>query len=100
MRIITHSPPLTPSKPLFKELNILTVFQIYEFQLSCLIFRHINNLLPSPISCLFEFNYNIHDHFTRHRQDLHISSHKYSFSISAQGQKNWNSIPLLIPGNH
>jgi hypothetical protein len=64
MRIIMHSPPLTLSKPLFKELNILTVFQIYEFQLSCFIFRHLNNLLPSPISCLFEFNYNIHDHFT------------------------------------
>ena len=28
MRIITHSPPLTPSKPFFKELKFFSIFQI------------------------------------------------------------------------
>ena len=78
--------------------TLFRFFSFMNFNFRVLFLEYINNLLPSPIFCLFEFefNYNIHDYFTRHRQELHITSQKYSFSIRAQRPKNWNSILLLI----
>ena len=95
-RIITHSPPLSHSKPLFLELHILNIHLIYNYQLACFVFQHINHLLPLPASSLFQFNYHIHNYSTRHKHDLHILPHKQSFSIRTQGPKCWNALPLSL----
>ena len=95
-RIITHSPPLSHSKPLFLELHILNIHLIYNYQLACFVFQHINHLLPLPVSSLFQFNYHIHNYSTRHKHDLHILPHKQSFSIRTQGPKCWNALPLSL----
>ena len=94
--IITHSPPLSHSKPLFLELHILNIHLIYNYQLACFVFQHINHLLPLPVSSLFQFNYHIHNYSTRHKHDLHILPHKQSFSIRTQGPKCWNALPLSL----
>ena len=95
-RIVTYSPPLSHSKPLFLELHILNIHLIYNYQLACFVFQHINHLLPLPVSSLFQFNYHIHNYSTRHKHDLHILSHKHSYLIRTQGPKCWNALPLSL----
>ena len=41
LRIITHSPPRAHSQPLFKQLNIFNIYDIYKYQMSCFVFLHI-----------------------------------------------------------
>ena len=52
-RLITFSHFRAHSKPLFKQLSILNVYQIYKFQLGLFMFKQTNNLLPP--SCSFSF---------------------------------------------
>lgn len=94
VRILTYSPPLTHSLPLFKKLNLLTIYDIFKYQVSCFIYKHINNLLPQPIASFFNLNLETHHYFTRQRHNLHVTFHKYSFTLRSQGPKIWNSIPL------
>ena len=71
IRIITFSPPRTHTKPIFQKLNILPIFSLYKFQISAFVFSHINKLLPSALSSLFQFNFECHSHQTRSRFNLH-----------------------------
>ena len=96
VRIITHSPPLAHSLPLFKQLNILNIFDIFNYQVSCFVFQHTNNLLPQPVASLFTLNSEMHHHNTRQRHNLHVTINKLSFSFRSQGPKIWNSIPLFL----
>ena len=96
IRIITHSPPRTHTKPLFLRLNILPISSIYKFQVSCFVFSHINKLLPTPLSSLFQLNLECHDYSTRSRFNLHKTFIRYQFAIRSQAPAVWNSIPLFL----
>ena len=80
VRIITFSPPLTHTKPLFQKSNILPIHSIFKYQVSCFVFYHINKLLPPSLSSLFQFNFEYHNCLTRSRYDIHKHSLKYHFS--------------------
>ena len=56
IRIITFSPYLAHTKPLFKERYILTFPKIVIQRISLQMFKFTNNLLPSAISELFISN--------------------------------------------
>jgi hypothetical protein len=96
VRIISHSPPLAHSRPLFNQMKILHILEIFSYQVSCFIFQHNNNLLPQPIASLFTVNSEMHHHNTRQKHNLHFTFNKLSFSIRSQGPKIWNSIPYTI----
>ena len=95
-RIITSSPPRTHTKPLFLKLKILPVLSIFKFQISCFVFSHNKKLLPMPLSSLFKFNFEYHDHFTRSRFNLHKQSLKYHFAVLFQAPLIWNNLPLSL----
>ena len=48
--IITFSPPRTRSKPLFSNLNILSLHSLHKFHVFCFVFSHFNLLLPASLS--------------------------------------------------
>ena len=94
VRIITFSPPLTHTKPLFQKSNILPIHSIFKYQVSCFVFYHINKLLPPSLSSLFQFNFEYHNCLTRSRYDIHQHSLKYHFSIHFQAPTIWNNLLL------
>ena len=94
--IITHSPPRAHTYPLFNKFKILNIFNIYKYQVSCFVFLHMQKLLPSPLSSLFVLNSDCHQYLTRQKDNLHLHTHKYSFSLRVQGPQIWNDIPLSL----
>ena len=96
LRIITHSSPRAHTYPLFNKFKILNIFNIYKYQVSCFVFLHMQKLLPSPLSSLFVLNSDCHQYLTRQKDNLHLHTHKYSFSLRVQGPQIWNDIPLSL----
>ena len=96
LRIITHSPPRAHTYPLFNKFKILNIFNIYKYQVSCFVFLHMQKLLPSPLSSLFVLNSDCHQYLTRQKDNLHLHTHKYSFSLQVQGPQIWNDVPLSL----
>ena len=86
LRIITHSPPRAHTYSLFNKFKILNIFNIYKYQVSCFVFLHMQKLLPSPLSSLFVLNSDCHQYLTRQKDNLHLHTHKYSFSLRVQGR--------------
>ena len=94
-RLITFSHFQAHSKPLFQRLYILNVYNIYKLQLAIFMFKIINNLIPHTASFNFKASSTIHKHFTRYRENLHISYCRTSCRVSTvniQGPKLWNYI--------
>ena len=76
MHILTRS--LTNSK--YSTYLIL----FYKYQVSCFVFLHMQKLLPSPLSPLFVLNSDCHQCLTTKKDNLHLHTHRYSFSLRVQ----------------
>lgn len=96
IRIITFSPPLTHTKPLFSKLNILSLHLLYKFHVSCFVFSYFNRLVPATLSSLLHFNREFHDYSTRSCFNLHKFSRRYQFAICSQAPTIWNDLPLTF----
>ena len=94
--IYIYSPPRAHTYPLFNKFKILNIFNIYKYQVSCFVFLHMQKLLPSPLLSLFVLNSDCHQYLTRQKDNLHLHTHKYSFSLRVQGPQIWNDIPLSL----
>ena len=72
MRIMTLSKYNAHTEPLFKELKLLKVKDIFDVQ--CMKFWHkfTNGLLPKFFRCMFRYNHEIHDIETRSHDSLHL----------------------------
>ena len=64
LRIITHSPPRAHTYSLFNKFKILSISNIYKYQVTCFVFLHMRKLLPSPLSSLFVLNSDCHQYLT------------------------------------
>ena len=62
VRIITKSHVLSPSAPLFKELQLLSIYQYFDFD----VLYQYTNILPDNLSNMFVSNSNINNYLTRH----------------------------------
>ena len=99
IRIVANADYLSHTKPLFKNLKILDIFNLNTFSIVCFMFQYHNGLLPSPFLNIFLKNSDIHQYNTR-------SSHCYrshtcrtnikQFTILYNGPKIWNSLPKHI----
>ena len=72
VRLITSSSFRAHSEPLFLSLQVLSVFDVYFFRLSIIVFRYENNLLPDCANSMFTKNYEIHGYCTRQSAWLHV----------------------------
>ena len=93
LRIITHSPPGAHTYSLLTNSKILNIFNSYKYQASCFVFFHMEKLLPTPLSSLFVLNSDCHQYLTRQKDNLHLHTHKYPFSLQVPGPQIWNDIP-------
>ena len=70
IRIIIFSPYLSPTKTIFKKLNILTLYKLVKSRIILLMFKRNENMLPSLLNTFFTSNNAIHTHNTRNKEAL------------------------------
>ena len=98
-RIMTFSDFKAHAMPLFQQLNIMTVYQIYAYQLAQFCFKLFNNLLPSNLFKHPATNDNIHLHDTRQRLNIHVNYCRTTLrqrTVEFQVPLFWNKIPHEI----
>ena len=100
-RLLTFSDFRAHSKPLFVQLRLLNVYQIYQYQLGVFMYLQINNSPLNNISIMFTFhpNSSVHSHFTRQHNKIHIvrcRTKMRQLTLIYQGPKLWESFPASI----
>ena len=101
-RIITFSHWHEHTPPIFKELKLLTINDIYTLSLAMFMFRFINRLLPSIFNDYFTLNTTRHSRNTRQRNSYHIPLCRLSTTqkfIKYRCVNLWNSLENSVK-NH
>jgi len=99
IRIICQVKPRDHTDPLFKELGIIKVVNIYNYLIGKFMYRWSNNLLPTMFDDLFIYNRDVHHHHTRQYLCLYVpvvKSNLRKMFICYKGAIIWNS--LLLSG--
>ena len=102
VRAISFQPRLSPSLPIFKDLKLLKLSEIFELRLLIFVFDSVNKTSPSCFHNFFLFSSSVHQYYTRQASqgDLYISrinSLQYGLkSIRYLGAKLWNSLPVEL----
>ena len=84
---------------LFHDLGILSVFDIYKYQLGIFMYRLNNNLIPSNLKKIFTKTKDIHSYNTRSKDNFYhdfSSSSIHHRSIRFSAPRFWNSLPVNI----
>ena len=90
------------SLPIFKDLKLLELSEIFELRLSTFVFDSVNKTSPSCFHNFFLFNSSVHQYSTRQASqgDLYLlrkNSSQYGLkSIRYLGAKLWNSLPVEL----
>ena len=95
IRLITSSPYRSESAPLFQSLQILSVLRVHVFKLSVLMVKFVNGDVIESIKDMFSINKEIHDHFTRQSNKLHVPRCNKTITqtnVRFRGVKIWNYI--------
>ena len=85
----------------YKQLKLLSVDKTYKLELGKLMYKSVNNLLPTTIGNFFEFSSQeiTHGHFVRNRQRpvrLLCSSRTGEKSVQYKSFKLWNELTFEI----
>ncbi len=95
VRICTNSQWLTHSSPLFKKLNILTIYDIHKLIIGSFMYNYTFNKLPINFTDYFTQNNAIHNYPTRisHKYRPHVfKSNLARNTIRRQGPLLWNTL--------
>ena len=93
---------LPASEPLFINLKIMKIRNIFKTKVSNFIFKCLNKLCPSQFHEWFRLTATVHNHNTRSttNKDLFISKVRTTYhgkkSIKYLGPKIWNELPVSI----
>ena len=72
LRIMTNSRYNAHTEPLFKQLTLLKVKDIFDVQCLKFWYKFVNNKLPKYFRDMFKFNHELHDIVTRNHDCLHL----------------------------
>ena len=95
IRIISKSTFDSHSDPIFKELELLKLFDIRQLELGKLMFSFNHSFLPPKFNDYFSVNKQIHNYATRYANDFHLPFCRTNlriFSVSFQGPTYNNSL--------
>ena len=101
VRIISGVPPRTHTQPLFNELKVLTVNQIYEYYLGVFMFKLYHEKLP-PLFSMFDRTSDIHNYTTRQHDTFyinHVIKVRSQRTVRITGSKLWNIVIREINTN-
>ena len=72
LRIITGVHPRTHAAPLFNRYGILSVDNLYKYNVGLFMYKYKNYMLPDVFESMFTFNSDVHSYDTRQRTLLHV----------------------------
>lgn len=87
------------TSPLFKSLKLLKLSDINSLQIAMFMFRYHHKLLPALFNDYFLFNADVHSHYTRASDALHLPAVRTNLrkkSIVYIGPHIWNQINVFI----
>ena len=100
LRVILDSPQDSSSQPLFEELGWLTVFERVEYNKAILLYKSVNNMSPTYISYLFNFqNSEYYSLRSVENDNMAIPKHNtelFKNSFQYSGTKIWNGLPITL----
>ena len=99
LRIVYKVPWNSHTTPIFSSLKTLKLADIHKLQTGCFMYNAMANNLPPEFKNYFIKNTQIHSHFTRQSQQLHIYCPRTKvrkFSINHFGSILWNSLPAAL----
>jgi hypothetical protein len=77
VRIICRSKYNAHTDPLFQDLALLKIKDIFAVQCATFFFKFNDKTLPGYFSIFFQTNENIHSHHTRNRASLHLFQYRF-----------------------
>jgi hypothetical protein len=101
VRIISNAGARDHTAPLFCNLRLLQIIDLYQLNLGKFMYKAMNNALPSCINSLFTLTSNIHSHYTRStaKKNLFVSRQRttlYQNSVVQRGVMFWNNLSYSI----
>ena len=102
VRAISFQPPLSPSSPIFKDLQLLELSAIFRLKLLTFVFDSIHGNLPICFNNFFLLGSSVHQYCTRqaNKGDLYLVNRntlQYGLkSLRYLGAKLWNDVPVEI----
>ena len=102
VRAISFQPRMSPSLPIFSDLKLLKLSELFELRLLVFVFDSVNKTSPSCFHDFFLFSSSVHQYSTRQASqgDLYMfrkNSLQYGLkSIRYLGAKLWNMLPVEL----
>ena len=99
IRIISSSPYLAHTNPLFKQLKLLTIFELNEYNIAIFMFLCSKGAIPERLSKHFIKNSLIHSYGTRQASYYHTPQVRTNISknsIFFRGPEIWNNLDISI----
>ena len=101
VRIINNAGYLDHTTPLFRNINILKLSDLYYFNLGKFMLKYTRDSLPHNFDSLFILNSSVHSHDTRSssRGDFFVKQNRTSYfknSIFQRGVLYWNSLSTKL----
>ena len=97
LRVLGNVSSHAPTNPIVKQYRILKLDDIVELELSKFAYRLTHNLLPKPVSNLFNRGADYHQYNTRNRNNPIVSRHKYALynkSFLCRTPVVWAELPI------
>ena len=95
IRIIVSANYKAHTEPIFTQLELLTISNIYKFSVIMFMYKYTNHLLPTVFNDMFTQNYEIHNYPTRQHRHLHVPRAKISAeqrTVRYTGTFLWNHV--------
>jgi len=87
------------TSPIFFKFNLLNIYDIIKYQSMSFMYKVNCQLLPDNLQCFFKLNNAVHKYNTKQSSHFAIkfcrTTHR-SFSLSIQGPRYWNSLPIEL----
>ena len=95
IRIIAKSHYLAHTNNIFKQLRVLTVYELGRLQLGEFMYRSEKGLLPNSLQNWFRYNSDVHCYNTRNSKNLHSIYYRTATgqrSVKYQGYLTWSTL--------
>ena len=95
VRVCTLSNYLAHSSPIFYSLNTLNIFYINKYLICIFMYRYVNNTIPISFKDMFQYNSDVHSHFTRNSMQFRPKKLHSSLDVKSlrfTGPKLFNTI--------
>ena len=100
VRAISFQPRLSPSFPIFKDLKLLKLSEIFELRLLTFVYDSVNKTSPCCFHDFFLFSSSVHQYSTRQASQGDLYLYRMNSlrcglsSIPYLGAKLWNTLPV------